>query len=140
MTRPLQVVAEPVVGATTGALPAPKGYFKAMRSVCKKYGALYILDEVMCGMGRNSFSSLASSLEIDKYSHRNGNDACMAELRRRRSTRHSGCCQGPWRRVSARLARWYRQDPINLNIRYASIGAILMSKEVADGVRNGSGL
>lgn len=59
----LIVVAEPVVGATTGALAAPKGYFKAMRSVCKKYGALYILDEVMCGMGRKrlflSFSFLS---------------------------------------------------------------------------------
>ncbi|KAH7107123.1 PLP-dependent transferase [Auriculariales sp. MPI-PUGE-AT-0066] len=42
-------VAETVVGATTGAVAAPKGYFKA---VCDKYGALLILDEVMCGMGR----------------------------------------------------------------------------------------
>jgi hypothetical protein len=42
--------------------------------------------------------------------------------------------------VSAGLARWYHQGLINIDIRYASIGAILMSKEVADGVRNGSGL
>jgi adenosylmethionine-8-amino-7-oxononanoate aminotransferase len=28
------------------------GYFKAMKRVCDKYGALLILDEVMCGMGR----------------------------------------------------------------------------------------
>jgi E3 ubiquitin-protein ligase TRIP12 len=47
-------VAETVVGATTGALAAPKGYFKAMKSVCRKYGALFILDEVMSGMGRES--------------------------------------------------------------------------------------
>jgi len=47
-------VAETVVGATTGALPAPKGYFKAMKSVCRKHGALFILDEVMSGMGRES--------------------------------------------------------------------------------------
>lgn len=40
------VVAETVVGATTGCVPAPKGYFKAMKSVCDKYGALFILDEV----------------------------------------------------------------------------------------------
>ena len=40
------------MGATTGCVPAPKGYFKAMHSVCKKYGVLYILDEVMSGMGR----------------------------------------------------------------------------------------
>lgn len=47
----LSVVAETVVGATTGVVPAPKGYFKAMKSVCDKYGALLILDEVMSGMG-----------------------------------------------------------------------------------------
>ena len=46
------VVAETVVGATTGVVAAPKGYFKAMKSVCDKYGALFILDEAMNGMGR----------------------------------------------------------------------------------------
>lgn len=50
--RPFAVVAETVVGATTGVVAAPKGYFKAMKSVCDKYGALFILDEVMSGMGR----------------------------------------------------------------------------------------
>jgi acetylornithine/succinyldiaminopimelate/putrescine aminotransferase len=40
------VVAETVVGATTGVVAAPKGYFKAMKEVCDKYGALLILDEV----------------------------------------------------------------------------------------------
>lgn len=45
-------VAETVVGATTGVVSAPKGYFNAMKSVCDKYGALFMLDEVMCGMGR----------------------------------------------------------------------------------------
>ncbi|KAH9010948.1 PLP-dependent transferase [Lactarius deliciosus] len=44
-------VAETVVGAS-GVIPAPKGYFRAIKSVCRKYGALFILDEVMCGMGR----------------------------------------------------------------------------------------
>ena len=52
------VVAETVVGATTGVVPPPKGYFKAMKSVCDKYGALFILDEVMSGMGRKNFLSL----------------------------------------------------------------------------------
>lgn len=46
------VVAETVVGATSGVVPPPKGYFKAMKSICDKYGALFILDEVMSGMGR----------------------------------------------------------------------------------------
>lgn len=50
----LAVVAETVVGATTGVVPPPKGYFRAMKSVCDKYGALFILDEVMSGMGRTS--------------------------------------------------------------------------------------
>lgn len=45
-------VAEPVVGAALGCVPAVAGYFQAMKSICRKYGALLILDEVMCGMGR----------------------------------------------------------------------------------------
>ncbi|MGO2288023.1 MAG: aspartate aminotransferase family protein [Pseudomonas helleri] len=45
-------VAEPVVGATLGAVTAAPGYFKAIRQVCDRYGVLLILDEVMCGMGR----------------------------------------------------------------------------------------
>ncbi|PVH78850.1 putative aminotransferase [Cadophora sp. DSE1049] len=44
--------AETVVGATTGCVPAPVGYFAGVRKVCDKYGILLILDEVMCGMGR----------------------------------------------------------------------------------------
>ena len=45
-------VAEPVVGATLGAVPAVTGYFRRIREVCQRYGVLLILDEVMCGMGR----------------------------------------------------------------------------------------
>jgi adenosylmethionine-8-amino-7-oxononanoate aminotransferase len=45
-------LAEPVVGATAGAVTAPEGYFKAVREICDRHGALLILDEVMCGMGR----------------------------------------------------------------------------------------
>jgi adenosylmethionine-8-amino-7-oxononanoate aminotransferase len=45
-------IAEPVVGATAGAVTAPDGYFRAVREICNKHGALLILDEVMCGMGR----------------------------------------------------------------------------------------
>jgi adenosylmethionine-8-amino-7-oxononanoate aminotransferase len=45
-------IAEPVVGATAGAVPAPEGYFRRVREICNRHGALLILDEVMCGMGR----------------------------------------------------------------------------------------
>ncbi|WP_377702083.1 aspartate aminotransferase family protein [Pseudoduganella sp. UC29_71] len=44
--------AEPVVGATGGAVPPTPGYFKGVRALCDKYGMLLIADEVMCGMGR----------------------------------------------------------------------------------------
>nr|WP_276204516.1 aminotransferase class III-fold pyridoxal phosphate-dependent enzyme [Pseudomonas putida] len=45
-------IAEPVVGATLGAVPAAAGYFKRVRDICDRHGVLLILDEVMCGMGR----------------------------------------------------------------------------------------
>ena len=58
MTIQSTVVAETVSGASMGCVPAPRGYFTAMKSVCDKYGALFILDEVMCGMGRECRRSL----------------------------------------------------------------------------------
>ncbi|MXZ79940.1 MAG: aspartate aminotransferase family protein [Gammaproteobacteria bacterium] len=45
-------VAETVVGATLGAVPAAAGYFRRIREICDRHGVLLILDEVMCGMGR----------------------------------------------------------------------------------------
>ncbi|KAM0424972.1 hypothetical protein ACHAPT_009773 [Fusarium lateritium] len=45
-------VAETVGGSASGCAMPVKGYFPAMKAVCEKYGALLILDEVMCGMGR----------------------------------------------------------------------------------------
>ena len=45
-------VAEPVVGATGGAIPPTPGYFKGVRQICDRHGILFIADEVMCGMGR----------------------------------------------------------------------------------------
>lgn len=46
-------VAEPVVGAALGCVPSVPGYFAAMRRICDKHGALLIMDEVMCGVGRS---------------------------------------------------------------------------------------
>ncbi len=48
----LAFIAEPVVGATSGAVTATHGYFSRIREICDEYGILLILDEVMCGMGR----------------------------------------------------------------------------------------
>lgn len=45
-------VAETVVGATAGAVPPVTGYLQRIREICTRYGALLILDEVMCGSGR----------------------------------------------------------------------------------------
>ncbi|MBM3122383.1 MAG: aminotransferase class III-fold pyridoxal phosphate-dependent enzyme [Chloroflexi bacterium] len=45
-------VAEPVVGAALGAVPAPDGYFQVIREICDKYNVLLIADEVMTAWGR----------------------------------------------------------------------------------------
>lgn len=45
-------IAEPVVGATGGAIPPTPGYFRGVREICDRHRILFIADEVMCGMGR----------------------------------------------------------------------------------------
>ncbi|MDG1706941.1 MAG: aspartate aminotransferase family protein [Porticoccaceae bacterium] len=55
-------IAEPVVGATSGALVPVPGYFKRIREICDRHNILLILDEVMCGMGRTG-SLFACELE-----------------------------------------------------------------------------
>ncbi|CAG8931640.1 unnamed protein product [Penicillium salamii] len=45
-------VAETMPGATLGCVPPLPGYLKALKAVCERHGALFILDEVMSGMGR----------------------------------------------------------------------------------------
>ncbi|KAJ4863430.1 aminotransferase class-III domain-containing protein [Trichoderma breve] len=48
----ISFIVEPVVGATSGCVTAPKSYFSGVRSLCDKYGILLHFDEVMCGVGR----------------------------------------------------------------------------------------
>lgn len=44
-------IAEPVLGAG-GAVPPPNGYFEKVQAVLKRYGILFVVDEVICGFGR----------------------------------------------------------------------------------------
>ena len=45
-------VAETVVGATLGAVPATRAYFQRIREICDRHEILLMLDEVMAGGGR----------------------------------------------------------------------------------------
>lgn len=45
-------IAEPVVGASAGAVVPPPGYYETVREICDRHGVLFIADEVMSGMGR----------------------------------------------------------------------------------------
>jgi len=45
-------IAEPIVGATAGALVPKDGYFQKIREICDHYDILLVADEVMTGIGR----------------------------------------------------------------------------------------
>jgi adenosylmethionine-8-amino-7-oxononanoate aminotransferase len=45
-------VAEPIVGATLGAVAPPDGYWPAIADACRRHGILLVADEVMTGFGR----------------------------------------------------------------------------------------
>jgi len=45
-------IAEPIIGAASGALVPHDDYFKIIRDTCDKYDILFIADEVMVGFGR----------------------------------------------------------------------------------------
>jgi adenosylmethionine-8-amino-7-oxononanoate aminotransferase len=48
----LAFIAEPVVGAALGAVPAVPEYFPLIREICDEQDVLFIADEVMTGFGR----------------------------------------------------------------------------------------
>ncbi|WP_306030290.1 aspartate aminotransferase family protein [Stappia sp. MMSF_3263] len=48
----LAFIMEPVGGAATGALVAPGSYYARIAEICREFGILLILDEVMTGAGR----------------------------------------------------------------------------------------
>jgi adenosylmethionine-8-amino-7-oxononanoate aminotransferase len=48
----LAFIAEPVVGAALGAVPAVPEYFPLVREICDEHDVLFIADEVMTGFGR----------------------------------------------------------------------------------------
>lgn len=45
------VIVEPIT-AGGGVIVPPDGYYEAVQAICKKYGLLLIVDEVVCGLGR----------------------------------------------------------------------------------------
>jgi adenosylmethionine-8-amino-7-oxononanoate aminotransferase len=45
-------IAEPISGASLGAVLPPDDYWPCIRQICDKYGVLLIADEVLVGMGR----------------------------------------------------------------------------------------
>ncbi len=45
-------IAEPITGASGGAIVPPPDYFDVIQQICRKYEIIFILDEVMTGYGR----------------------------------------------------------------------------------------
>lgn len=48
----LAFIMEPIGGASTGALVAPDSWHRRVQEICREFGILLILDEVMTGAGR----------------------------------------------------------------------------------------
>ena len=89
-------VAEPIVGATLGAVVPPDGYWPAIAEVCRRHGVLLIADEVMTGFGRTGPLVRDGPLgrPAGHPGRRQGRDVRLLAVRvrgrvRRRSTRRS---------------------------------------------------
>lgn len=62
-------ITETVSGSTVGTEPPLPGYLEGARAICHKYGALFMLDEVMCGMSRcGAFHAWEKYLPLDDES------------------------------------------------------------------------
>lgn len=46
------IIVEPIVGAAGGVLVPPRGYLAQLREICDQHGILFIVDEVITGIGR----------------------------------------------------------------------------------------
>ncbi len=55
-------IAEPIIGASAGAVAPPTEYFHIIRDICHRHQVLFIADEVLTGLGRTG-----SWLAIDHY-------------------------------------------------------------------------
>jgi adenosylmethionine-8-amino-7-oxononanoate aminotransferase len=62
-------ICEPISGATLGCVPYVPGYLAAMKTICTRYGALFILDEIMCGMGRSGMLHAWQAEHSDEPGH-----------------------------------------------------------------------
>ncbi|WP_135853419.1 aminotransferase family protein [Halorussus salinus] len=75
------VLMEPV-GGTSGAFPAPPGYFERVRDLCDEYDILLISDEVITGFGRcgDWFGIEAEEVQPDMITFAKGVTSAYAPL------------------------------------------------------------
>jgi taurine--2-oxoglutarate transaminase len=75
------VLTEPVAG-TSGAYPAPPGYFERVREICDEYDVLLISDEVIAGFGRcgDWFGIQTEGVEPDMITFAKGVTSAYAPL------------------------------------------------------------
>ena len=75
------ILTEPVAG-TSGAYPAPPGYFERVRELCDEYDILLIADEVITGFGRcgEFFGVQTEGLEPDMITFAKGATSAYVPL------------------------------------------------------------
>src|SRR5580700_3494436 len=93
-------IAEPVSGATLGAVVPPPGYLQSVAEICERHGVLFVADEVMTGMGRTGKNFAVEHWDV-----------------------------APDVLVTAK----------GLSSGYAPLGAVIVSRKVADAIACGSG-